>query len=194
MRRAALLGVVFLAACSQRDATREAPVATREAFTSAGAQLIDLSFDGTLVTATSDSAEINRLVQAQLMFSVGALNGDSSVPRIGLADYDTPRVLDLPTTPATYEIHYSARLPVAWGGGPLPSSYELVLPKRVSDDDQTAFASKYNGACTDPEGGTVTPGDMFLFYRPRQPGCVLDPGDVVVADATVNVSTKNSTS
>src|SRR5436305_1316499 len=167
MRRAVLLGVL-LAACSPQGDVREAPHAVRAAFTSAGAELVDFSFDGSLVTTTSDSTEIDRLVQAQLMFSIGQLNGDSSVGRVDEADYGVPRVLALPTTPPTYEVHYSATLPVAWGGGATPSSYAFVLPKRVGDDDQAAFASKYGGACTDPEGGTVGAGDMFLFYRPRQ--------------------------
>jgi hypothetical protein len=166
----------------------------RQAFTSAGAELVELAFDGTLVMDTSDVGEVDRLVQAQLMFSIGELNGDSSVARIDRAAYDVRSVTPLPSTPPTYEVGYAAKLPVAWGAGSLPSSYDVVLPKRLGDSDQAAFALKYNGTCTDPEGGAVTAGDMFLFFRPRQAGCSIDADDVMVTQATVNVSTNNTTS
>jgi hypothetical protein len=141
MRRAALLGLI-LAACSPQGEPREAVRAAQEAFTSAGAELVDFSYDGSLVTATNDPGEIDGLVLARLSFSVGQLNGDSSVARVDHADVDAPRVTALSTTPQTFDVQYHATLPVAWGRGAVPQAYELLLPKRVGDVDQTAFASK----------------------------------------------------
>jgi hypothetical protein len=193
MVRAALLGLL-LAACSQEAIpTREAPAGVaRAAFTSAGAILLDFELDATLVTDTLDPIAVDKLIETQLLFTVGQLNGDSSVARLDHASYGVTGQVERSTTPPTHEIHYHARLPVAWGGGPPPTSYSFALPQSVGPDDQTTFTAKYGSTCTDPEAGAVDAGEMFLFYRPHQTGCVIDPADVAVATTTVTSSTHNS--
>jgi hypothetical protein len=193
MYRAALLGLL-LAACSQEAVpTREAPAGNaRAAFTSAGAVLLDFEVDAMLVSDTLDPIAVHRLIETQLLFSVGQLNGDSSVARLDHASYGVTAQIARSTTPPSYEVHYHARLPVAWGGATAPSAYAFVLPQSVAPEDQAAFTAKYGPTCADPEAGTVDAGEMFLFYRPHQTGCAIDPADVAVATASVTTSTHNS--
>lgn len=82
MRRGALpLLVLVLAACTAASGAGEHLDVTRRPFASADAVLFDFEIDGALVSDTNDEATLRAQVEAQLMFTVGQLNGDSSVGR-----------------------------------------------------------------------------------------------------------------
>jgi MYXO-CTERM domain-containing protein len=196
MRRHALslllpMVVGALAACGSppREEERAARIAQR--FTSNEAVLVDFELDGSIQADTEDDATLRTLIQAQLMYSIGALNADRSVGR-----HERLELSAIKRAPSG-EVTYHARLPVAWGRtGPAPSSYELKLPARATENDQTAFAAKYGETCVDSEiagTGPMNPARMFLFYRPFRPGCTLDTNDVVTVTAKVSPSTENTT-
>src|SRR5690606_32182822 len=156
----------------------------------------DFAFDGRLFADTAEPAAVRRLIEAQLMYSVGQLNGDRSVgrhERLALTDVHADEAED-----GGYAIRYRATLPVAWGRGSPPSRYVLKLPARIGEADQIEFTRKYGTSCVDPEGGDlnaderVDSGRMFLFYRPQREGCTLAPEDVVTMPASVTMSPENT--
>lgn len=87
---------------------------------------------------------------------------------------------------------YHAKMPVAWGGATIPTSYDFTLPASVSAADQIAFAAKYGATCVDPAEAPAGADHMFAVYRPRQPGCVFAAGDVVSFTANVTPSSENT--
>jgi uncharacterized protein (TIGR03382 family) len=194
MRRALLfiLAMTGLAACEPASQEVERAARTESAFTSNESVLLDFDLDGSIVAdADTDEPTLRTLIGAQLFYSVGALNADRSVGR-----YERLELSKIVRAPSG-EVTYHAHLPVAWGrSGPAPSNYELRLPARASESDQTAFAAKYGETCVDAEAagtGPIHPERMFLFYRPLRPGCVLDTSDVVTLSAKVTPSSENTT-
>ena len=197
MRRRALLLLLgsLIAACEPTPRGGEPVARIDQSFTSNESVLVDFDLDGSIMTDADspapDDATLRTLIQAQLMYSIGALNAERSVGRYERLELS--QIVRAPSGAVTYHAH----LPVAWGrSGPAPSSYELHLPARVGESDQTAFAAKYGATCVDPDAaGTepIHPERMFLFYRPLRPGCVLDTSDVVTLSATVSPSAENTT-
>lgn len=171
--------------------------ASKQRFASHDAVLLDFAFDGQLFADTDDASAQRRLIEAQLMFSVGQLNGERSVGRHERLELS--EIVASQAASGRYRVTYHAKLPVAWGAAEIPTTYELVLPRNVAPLDQVRFTQKYGTKCVDPEGGDLNAGDavdagrMFLFYRPHRDGCVLDPEDVVKTTATVSTSAENST-
>ncbi|HEX9105414.1 MAG TPA: PPC domain-containing protein [Polyangia bacterium] len=156
-------------------------------FTSDVATLLDFDFDGQLTAASASNPK--GLVRAQLLYTVGHLNGESSV-----AQLQKLKLTNLTTTAiggGLYRVSYHAHLPVAWGSKvDLPSAYSLTLPLRA--DAAASFEAKYGATCNDGETGSVTVDNFWYHYRPRAGGCALAPADVLTAGATVRVSTENT--
>lgn len=155
-------------------------------FTSDVATLVDFDFDGQLTAASTNATG---LVRAQLLYSVGQLNGEN-----GVAQLQKLKLTNVTTTAiggGLYRVKYHAHLPVAWGSKVnLPSAYRLTLPLRA--DAPTAFKTKYGASCNDGEGADVTVGNFWYHYRPYAGGCALAAADVMTANAGVVVSTQNS--
>ena len=230
MRRFAL-PLLFLASCASAQEAGERVDIAHAPFTSVHSTLLDFEFDGTLVSDTDDRATLRTYIEAQMLFTMGPLNGDSSVGQLGQlqvpwvnatlipvpppppppppppddagatdagADAAAPPVepapapAPAPTPPPQYAVTYHAKLPVAWGGTEQPKSYSFTLPARLGWADQLAFATKYGSTCVDPSAGTIDPGSMFIFYRPKQPGCALAANDVATFTATVTDSGQNT--
>jgi hypothetical protein len=148
---------------------------------SAVAVMLDLEWDGTLVT---DFAFDDRsTIQSQLFYTVGQLNGFNSVGRIDKAEL---RNIVRSTVNGRTQITYHAKLLVAWGNrSNVPASIELKLPLDVSGAGQTAFATKYGESCVDFSAHDVDSGSMFYYYRPRRSGCSIDAADVNTVTATL---------
>lgn len=191
----ALLLVACGAARAGDDASSEGgPRRASQAFVSAEALLVELELDGHVQAPVGSSPpDLRALAIAQLMYSVGQLNADRSVGHFERLELTALHAE--PKDAATIEVGYHARLPVAWGGGAIPSQYLLVLPLRAGTADAAAFASKYGATCVLPSEGAADAWRMFLVYRPLQPGCTLDPSDVVALPAKVSPlpSTKAAT-
>lgn len=213
MRRRAL-PLLFLVACASAEGAGEHIDQTRAPFTSAQATLVDFEMDGRLVADTQDPSALRTLVQAQLLFTVGQLNGERSVGRLGALELSdvTATLIPLPPLvesdggvadpdagapappppPPRYDVRYHARMPVAWAGATKPAHYTFTLPASVGESDQESFTSKYGTTCVDPTMGDIDVGHMFLAYRPQQQGCAPSPEDVVTIDATVTDSATNT--
>jgi len=163
------------------------------AFTSDTSILFDFEFDGRLfVDAETAGGDVKPFIQTQILYTAGQLNGDRSLGRYGQLELSNIHISPTDDS-STFEVDYHGSLPVAWGNGAAPSSYTFVLPARVGDDDQNAFAAKYGTNCVNPdEGPPVDASRMFISYRPYIAGCSLDPNDIVSFPASVLASTENT--
>jgi hypothetical protein len=198
--RTTLLACAFVSivACSSAPAPELERTDTRtQSFTSASAVLATFEFEARIIAPTNDPPVVRRLLETQLMYTIGQLNGDRSVARLDRAEFAGKTLGNVAGDPSQWELTYQVKLPVAWGGGALPGSYAFTLPLRVGEADQAAFATKYMTTCTDPEGGIVDAvkdaGRMFLFYRPHLATCNPSTVDVFHSTATVTLSTENTT-
>ena len=156
---------------------------------SALATVLDFEFDGKLLT---DSAwDKSRVIQDQLLFTIGHLNGNKSVGRL---DRLTLTNITTASVNGKTEVSYHAKMPVAWGSKTnLPTTYKLTLPLDVSYAGQTAFTEKYKATCVEHGAHDVDSGSMWYYFRPELSGCALAAEDIVVTQATVTVSDVNTT-
>ncbi|MFO0592310.1 MAG: hypothetical protein U0441_32495 [Polyangiaceae bacterium] len=186
--RRAAIGILFCAGAAAGCDGSE-PATDESDFTSANSKLFDFEFDGELLAATKDNPAGQ--IRAQLLYTVGALNAEKSVSRLGKV------TLTAVTTAAAdgglFRIKYHAKLPVAWGKSTLSKTYKLTLPKRVDDAGQAAFLSKYSPACNDGEGAAINVSNFWFHYRPKAAGCSFAAGDVVTVTATTKLSPENTT-
>lgn len=158
-------------------------------FTSASATLLDLDFDGELVT--SQATSLSTQVKSQLFYSVGQLNANSSVSR--LAKLTLTNVTSSAIGGGLYRVKYHAKLPVAWGSRTnLPSTLALTLPKRVDATGIAAFAKKYIAPCGEHDGHDVTSGNFWYHFRPAQAGCSFADADVLRVTATAKKAASNT--
>lgn len=187
LRLTAILAALPFAACAGVD-----PEVTDEdegAFSSAEQQLVDLDFDGELVSAQPSSP--NSQIRAQLLFTVGHLNANSGVsqlPKLSLSNVTTSAIGG-----GLHRIAYHAKLPVAWGSrASIPRSYRLTLPRRLDGSSDDRFVATYKDRCADePESATAN--NFWYHYRPEANGCSLAADDVVRVEATVARSASNTT-
>ena len=187
-----LLTCILLVACT--DATvdpydGEGLKEDGKSDSSATAVFIDATWQGRLI-ADSSWNDLST-VESQLFYTVGQLNGMSSVGRI-----DKAEVTDIVKTTVNgrIEIQYTAKLLVAWGKkNNVPATIPLKLPLDISSSGQQAFVTKYGTKCIDYSAHDVTSGSMFYYYRPARSGCVIDPADVHTVDATVAPSPVQTT-
>ncbi len=175
--------------------TREEVGTSRSAFESNESVLVTFDIVGAVLTDTDEPGAVRTAIEAQLLYSVGALNGDQSVGR-----HDRLVLSAIVPTPVqnarAFRVTYHATMPVAWGPDAIPTSYTMKLPSHVSEAELRAFAVKYGRACVDEAAGVVGAPDaarMFLVYRPKRAGCVLDAADVVDVSATSSPTTENTT-
>jgi hypothetical protein len=158
-------------------------------FTSDVATLMDFDFDGVLTS--SSGSNVKGQVRAQLMYTVGHLNGEPGVARLDKLVLSNTSIVYIGG--GLYRISYHAWLPVAWGSKTnLPSSYTFTLPMRVDASGQSTFTTKYASTCNDGEGADVSVNNFWYHYRPHAGGCSLAPGDVATAPATVTKDNSNS--
>ncbi len=160
-----------------------------KADSSVEAIFMDFDFDGDLLT--SSWGDNRSVIQDQLLFTIGHLNGTRGVGRL-----DKLTLSNVTTTMESglRRIRYHAKMPVAWGSRTnLPRSYSFTLPRDVSYEGQEAFTAKYKASCVDWGAHDVNSGSMWYYYRPSKAGCVLDASDVVKTTATCTVSSTNTT-
>ncbi|MBI3074345.1 MAG: PPC domain-containing protein [Deltaproteobacteria bacterium] len=161
-----------------------------KADTSALATVLDFEWDGELVTDwVSDPKAV---VQDQLLFTIGQLNGNKSVGRLDRLQLTDTQTSDV--AGGKKKLRYHAKMPVAWGSKTnLPRTYEFILPLDVSYQGQEAFTEKYKHDCVDWGAHDVDSGSMWYYYRPSNSGCRLAEGDVVRRTVAVSVSASNTT-
>jgi hypothetical protein len=176
--------VLSLAGCA---GGADEPAEYDQPFTSDVATLLNFEFDGQLTAATASN--LKGLIRAQLLYTVGHLNGENGVARL-----ERLQLTNLTSTAiggGLYRIKYHAKLPVAWGSKVnLPTAYSFTLPLRA--DAASTFTSRYGQTCNDGEPNSVTVDNYWYHYRPHAGGCALAAADVATMPATVTVSNENS--
>jgi hypothetical protein len=173
----------------ETDDGTEPAVELEQPFTSDVATLLDFAFDGELTSSSGWNAKGQ--IRAQLMFTVGQLNGEKSVARLDKLQLTSLSAVYIGN--GLYRHRYHARVPVAWGSKVnLPSSYTFQLPRRVDQTGQSAFMTKYGSTCNDGDDGSVTLGNFWYHYRVKPSDCSLAPADIVTMHATVTVNSTNT--
>ncbi len=172
------------------DATEDIRV---DDLTSHRATLYTLEFDTEGLYSQTPSRD--EIVQSQLFYTIGHMNGDKGVGRlddtqvtniVGSADAASGRVL----------AKYHVSMQVAWNNSFLaPKVYAMKLPRDMTRLD--AFARKYGTTCIGWEGGahTLTQDDLWYYYRTQPklaPNCRLADADVVTIGAKVTRSPDNT--
>ncbi|MEO8800927.1 MAG: PPC domain-containing protein [Polyangiaceae bacterium] len=176
-------------ACS---ASGESTDAADNHYSSNQATLLTFEFDGELTGSSGTFGGATSLINDQMLYTIGHLNGDRSVGRL-----DKLALTNVKTTTGSdgkSHVTYHAKLPVSWGSKTnLPSSYVLTLPRDASYEGQESFTSKYISSCVEPGAHDVDSGSMWYYYRPHLSSCHLDTADVFTTTATVTRSTENTT-
>ncbi len=188
MKRAAAfgLGLVLMGAVGcEQDAETGDP----DYFTSNQATLLELEFDGELVT--TNTFDLKQAINDQLLYTIGQLNGNRAVGRLDtvkLTNIQSERLEDGKT-----KVTYHAVLPVGWGSKTnLPKDYTFKLPRDFDFDALNKFSEKYGHACVDFGAHDVSSGNLWYYYRPARSGCKLDAADVVELKASVSKSVENT--
>jgi hypothetical protein len=170
-----------VAACSSAHDDK-----TEEGFFSSNqVTLLDFELDSQLTADADPATDSKKHILNQLLYTVGYLNRDNSVSRPG--GVVLTNVVTTPAGAGKQTIRYHAKFQVAWGGGPqplgkgqlsLPTEYGFQLPRDVSDDGLTRFATKYKVGCTFDDTDEAE-NAIWYFYQPQQGSCRLDPADVL---------------
>lgn len=152
--------------------------------------MLDFEFDGHLVTNSRFNAKGQ--IDEQLLYTIGHLNGDNSVGRLDRVDLSNVQTTDLPD--GTFRVDYHAKMLVAWGKRDnVPQTYELKMPKDVSNAGLEAFTEAYSHSCVDFGAHDVDTSSMWYYYRPNQSRCQLKDDDIAAFTATATVSDINTT-
>src|SRR5438132_536101 len=166
------LFVCLLAAACGRAA--ELTAESEDPFTSDVATLMTFEFDGELFTIAPASPKGQ--FRAQLLYTVGQLNHVSSVARLDRVQLSG--IVSAAVGSGLTRIRYHARLPVAWGSKTsLPTSFSLVLPKRVDATGLAAFFARYSPTCNLAEGHEMLVSNFWYHYRPALAGCSIADAD-----------------
>jgi hypothetical protein len=186
-----LVWAAIAAACAPEAPPEDTGPAVRDKdpFTSVEATLLELEFDGELITTTTWS--LNQVIEDQMLYTIGQLNGSRGVGRLDRLELSNIQRTSLGD--GTTRVTYHALLPVAWGSKTnLPTAYDFVLPRRVDYQGLEAFTTKYSHSCVDSSAHDVDAGSMWYYYRPRASGCSLDGADIVSFPANISLSEENT--
>ena len=151
---------------------------------SSEAIFLQLSFEGELYTERSWNPE--GLIEDQLLYTIGQLNGSRAVSRL-----DRVELSEVATTPEGdgFRVSYTASVPVAWGRRTeVPTEYTLELPRDMTYAGLTRFAETYGRDCVDWGAHDVDSGSMWYYYRPARHACEIAAGDVVEALSLIHIS------
>ncbi len=155
-----------------------------KADSSAEATFVDMVFEGRLEFESAWNTE--KIVEDQLLYTVGHLNGDRSVGRLDRVELSD---VEVTTEGDRMVATYRATLPVAWGlRESVPDTYTFRLPRDMSPSGLERFAEAYGRDCVDSSAHDVTAGIMWYYYRPEAFRCELAEEDVVELTATVTPS------
>jgi hypothetical protein len=163
-----------------------------KADSSAHAVFLDFDIEGELVLR--DDADLEKRIDAQLMYTVGQLNGERSVGRLDRIELSDVASEWQPS--GELRVTYRARMPVAWNrANDVPTEYTFVLPRDVSIEGLEEFASRYGRDCVD-YGDHSDAGVFWYYYRPDATRCPIDSRDeqdAVELAATVSPSAIQTT-
>jgi hypothetical protein len=190
MRKLALLTTPLLCLAIGCAASSDDDVKSGEDdFSSSQATLLDFEFNGEVQTSGTFFGGAQAIINDQMLYTIGQLNGDDSVGRLDRLKLSN--IQQTRTPEGKTKITYTARLPVSWGAkANLPTKYEFTLPRDASYEGQQAFTTKYKTLCAERGAHDVDAGSMWYYYRPK--GCTPDAADVVKFTATASKSLENT--
>lgn len=152
---------------------------------SALAVFLDFSFEG--VVKSRSNYDLPRIIEQQLLYTIGQLNGEEAVGR--LDQLNLSNVDARPLDGGGYEVKYSASLLVAWSRKErVPEKYTLVLPYDTTNEGQRVFTENYKNRCVSWGAHDVDEGSIWYYFRPNREDCELSAEDVRRVDATVRLS------
>jgi hypothetical protein len=138
---------------------------------------LDFAFDGAVLTDTIEDCESE--IYKQLQYTVGQLNGDDSVGRIGEVELSNIAIEQdtlISNGGDGYRVSYHARFPVAWGKpDAVPEVYTFKLPVEITWLGNMFFVGEHSEKCVWEFDQGLTPDTFFWHYRPEAEGCELVP-------------------
>jgi len=188
-----LLAPLLALACSSAPSASEAPApgSTEQAFASAHGVLLDFELDGEVTSTSSSPATLKNQIAAQLQYTVGQLNHDSSVGRF--ERLELTNIVATADGAGGFLVTYHAKLPVAWGRlSAVPSAYTLKVPRAGTVAGIEAWVAAHNTTCIGFEGSGADRYSFWYYYRPEAAGCVTSPSDTALLPATVTRSPENT--
>ncbi len=184
--------VVFVGCSSSSEVGVSPPSASvDQAFASAHGVLLDFDFDGRMSSTSSTPSTLKAQITSQLAYTVGQLNGDSSVGRF--ERLELTNIVATPDGAGAFEVTYHAKLPVAWGRlSAQPTTYTLKVPLAGTTAGIDAWVATYNTTCVGFEGSGSDRYSFWYYYRPAVGACALSPSDTAMVTATVARSPENT--
>ncbi len=189
-----LLNLGLLSACHDSTELNQAPTESDARLltkgedgktdASATAIFLDFTFEGEMLSSLSYDAP--RLIEQQLLFTVGQLNGDKAVGRLDKLKLDN--IVIETQENGDFLISYKASLLVAWSKDAVPESYMFTLPYDLTWRGLESFTDKYKAHCVSWGAHDVDQGSIWYYYRPSRYGCELAEGEFTQAEATVKLS------
>lgn len=171
-----ILGTAAAAAACGVSSAESADV-DEGAFTSNSANVLQLSFKGSVLARTGETPR--KAITTQLNYLQGALASDIR----GNAQANMPNLSNIEEVEEgdKKRISYDAKIAVAWPKGlATPETYDVALPLDVSA--LSAFNSKYDGTCGHNEYGQAS---FWHDWNPKAAGCTTDEADTFRVRATV---------
>ena len=152
---------------------------------SALAVFLDFNFEGVLKTRFN--FDLDRVIEQQLLYTIGQLNHDYAVGR--LDQLKLHEVEAIPIAEGGFEVHYSASMLVAWSKKDrVPERYTLTLPYDTTLEGQRAFTEAYKSRCVSWGAHDVDEGSIWYYFRPLRSDCELKEEDVRRFEATISLS------
>ena len=152
---------------------------------SALAIFLDFNFEG--VVKTRFNFDLDRVIEQQLLYTVGQLNADHAVGRLDQLKLTDIQVESLDE--GGYEVRYQASLLVAWSRKDrIPNHYILTLPYDTTFESQRNFTEAYKDKCVSYEAHDVDEGSIWYYFRPRRVGCELKEEDIRRFEASISLS------
>jgi len=187
--------LAFAAACGPGEVSVVSGIddedALDQAFSSSRATQLDFTMQLSLESAGS-VWNARSLIDAQMLYTMGHLNGDDGVGRLDKVSITNIKTEVLAN--GRSKVSYTVKMPVAWGSKTnLPTSYDFVLPRAADYSGLEAFTTKYAHSCVDFGAHDVDSGSYWYYYRPFTGGCAFGDEDVVRVTAQVALSTENTT-
>ena len=201
MRRLNLMNAIFLCAsillifnaCDDDNSPQETSIPNQGLYTkaehgktdaSAVAVFLDFNFEGRMLSSTSYDPD--KMIEQQLLFTIGQLNGDKAVGRLDQLKLEN---VEVTRSDRSYLITYRASMLVAWSKDvSIPETYMLKLPYDLTWNGIPNFTEKYKTSCVAWGAHDVDESSIWYYYRPERYNCTLAESDIIETEARITTS------
>jgi len=124
--------------------------------------------EGLVITSSNSGYEVSEAIKSQLFYTIGQFNGVNSVADLSRNEISVGEIVEIEgSEPKMYEVHYAAKLFIAWQRTRyIPENYELILPKNLDYMAERAFYNRYSKNCIDWSAHDLSVGIFWYYYRP----------------------------